>query len=98
MRVLITGVAGFIGMHVAKLLLERGDIVVGLDNFNDYYDPRLKLARLEQLKPFAGFHFVKADIADRVAMEDLFAVERFNCVVNLAAQAGVRYSLKNPQA
>lgn len=98
MKVLVTGAAGFIGMHVARLLLERGDTVVGIDNLNDYYDPRLKLARLEQLKPFAGFHFVHADIADRVAMEDLFAVERFNRVANLAAQAGVRYSLKNPQA
>lgn len=98
MKVLVTGAAGFIGMHVAKLLLERGDSVVGVDNLNDYYDPRLKLARLEQLKPFANFRFVQADIADRVAMEDLFTAERFNRVVNLAAQAGVRYSLKNPHA
>ena len=98
MKVLITGAAGFIGMHVAKLLLERGDTVVGLDNLNDYYDRRLKLARLEQLKPFANFRFVHSDIAERVAMEDLFAAERFNRVVNLAAQAGVRYSLKNPHA
>ena len=98
MKVLVTGTAGFIGMHVAKLLLERGDTVVGVDNLNDYYDPRLKLARLEQLKPFAGFRFVQADIADRVAMEELFAAARFNRVINLAAQAGVRYSLKNPHA
>lgn len=98
MKVLVTGAAGFIGMHVSKLLLERGDAVVGVDNLNDYYDPSLKLARLEQLKHFANFRFVKADIADRVAMEDLFAAERFNRVVNLAAQAGVRYSLKNPHA
>ncbi|MCG9029712.1 NAD-dependent epimerase [Laribacter hongkongensis] len=98
MKVLVTGAAGFIGMHVAKLLLERGDAVVGVDNLNDYYNTRLKLARLEQLKPFANFRFVQADIADSVAMEDLFAAERFNRVVNLAAQAGVRYSLKNPHA
>ena len=98
MKVLVTGAAGFIGMHVAKLLLERGDSVVGVDNLNDYYDTRLKLARLEQLKLFANFRFVQADIADRVAMEDLFAAERFSRVVNLAAQPGVRYSLKNPHA
>jgi len=98
MKVLVTGAAGFIGMHVAKLLLERGETVVGVDNLNDYYDPNLKLARLGQLKPFANFRFVQADIADRVAMDDLFAAELFNRVVNLAAQAGVRYSLKNPHA
>ena len=98
MKVLITGAAGFIGMHVAQLLLARGDQVVGVDTLNDYYDPRLKLARLERLKSQPGFKFVQADIADRVAMEDLFAAERFNRVVNLAAQPGVRYSLKNPHA
>jgi UDP-glucuronate 4-epimerase len=98
MKILVTGAAGFIGMHVAKLLLERGDEVVGIDNLNDYYDPRLKLARLEQLKPYPGFRFQRLDISDRVAMEDLFAAERFNRVVNLAAQPGVRYSLKNPHA
>lgn len=98
MKVLVTGAAGFIGMHVAKLLLDRGDTVVGVDNLNDYYDPRLKLARLEQLIPSPNFRFTQADIADRVAMEALFAAERFNRVVHLAAQAGVRYSLKNPHA
>ncbi len=98
MKVLITGCAGFIGMHVAQLLLARGDQVVGVDNLNDYYDPRLKLARLERLKPHASFRFIQTDIADRVAMEDLFAAERFNRVVNLAAQPGVRYSLTNPHA
>jgi UDP-glucuronate 4-epimerase len=98
MKVLITGVAGFIGMHVAQLLLKRGDEVVGIDTLNDYYDPALKLARLDRLKPLPGFRFIQVDIADRMAMEDLFAAERFNRVVNLAAQPGVRYSLKNPHA
>ncbi len=98
MKVLITGCAGFIGMHVAQLLLARGDEVVGIDTLNDYYDPRLKLARLERLKAKSGFKFFQVDIADRVAMEDLFAAERFNRVVNLAAQPGVRYSLTNPHA
>ncbi len=98
MKVLLTGAAGFIGMHVAKLLLERGDEVVGVDILNDYYNPELKLARLEQLKPYARFKFHKIDIADRMAMEDLFAAEHFQRVINLAAQAGVRYSLKNPHA
>jgi UDP-glucuronate 4-epimerase len=98
MKILVTGAAGFIGMHVAKLLLARGDEVVGVDNLNDYYDPRLKLARLAELTPEANFRFVQTDISDRVAMEDLFAAERFERVVNLAAQPGVRYSLKNPHA
>jgi UDP-glucuronate 4-epimerase len=98
MKVLVTGAAGFIGMHVAKILLERGDEVMGVDNLNDYYDPRLKLARLDQLKPFSSFRFVQADIADRNAVENLFAAEGFARVVNLAAQAGVRYSLTNPHA
>ncbi|NTV94916.1 MAG: NAD-dependent epimerase [Thiobacillus sp.] len=98
MKVLITGCAGFIGMHVAQILLARGDEVVGIDTLNDYYDPRLKLARLERLKPHGNFRFIQLDIADRMAMEDLFAAERFNKVVNLAAQPGVRYSLKNPHA
>lgn len=98
MKILVTGAAGFIGMHVAKLLLERGDTVLGVDNINDYYDPRLKWARLGQLKSFVNFRFVQVDIADAAAMERLFEAERFDRVVNLAAQAGVRYSLKNPQA
>jgi UDP-glucuronate 4-epimerase len=85
-------------MHVAQLLLKRGDEVVGIDTLNDYYDPALKLARLDRLKPLPGFRFIQVDIADRMAMEDLFAAERFNRVVNLAAQPGVRYSLKNPHA
>jgi UDP-glucuronate 4-epimerase len=97
MKILVTGAAGFIGMHVAKRLLERGDEIVGLDNLNDYYDPNLKLARLEQLKPFEKFTFTKMDIADREAMEQLFARARFQRVVHLAAQAGVRHSINNPR-
>ena len=98
MKVLVTGAAGFIGMHVARRLLARGDDVVGVDNLNDYYDPRLKEARLAQLAPMPGFRFLKIDIADRAGMDQLFATERFDRVVHLAAQAGVRYSLRNPQA
>jgi len=98
MKVLVTGAAGFIGMHVAERLLQRGDQVVGVDTLNDYYDPRLKLARLARLEGRPGFRFLRLDISDRVAVEDLFAAERFDRVVNLAAQPGVRYSLKNPHA
>ncbi len=98
MKILLTGCAGFIGMHVAQILLKRGEEVVGIDNLNDYYDPNLKLARLEQLKPHKNFRFIKGDIADRMTMEDLFEAEKFNRVINLAAQPGVRYSLKNPHA
>lgn len=98
MKILVTGVAGFIGMHTAKRLLERGDDVVGIDNLNDYYDVRLKEDRLKQLAPFGGFRFVRMDMADREGMEALFRAERFQRVINLAAQPGVRYSLKNPHA
>lgn len=98
MKVLVTGAAGFIGLHVSGLLLERGDEVFGIDNLNDYYDSRLKLARLETLKPFANFRFARMDVADSLAIADLFAREKFDRVVHLAAQAGVRYSLTNPQA
>lgn len=98
MKVLVTGAAGFIGMHVAQRLLARGDTVVGIDNLNDYYDPKLKHARLEQLTPHAGFRFELMDIADRPAMSSLFQYEKFDRVVHLAAQAGVRYSLQNPHA
>ena len=98
MKVLLTGAAGFIGMHVAQILLKRGDEVVGIDNLNDYYDPALKLARLAQLKPYPNFSFVQGDIADRMTMEALFARGHFQRVINLAAQPGVRYSLKNPHA
>ncbi len=98
MKVLVTGAAGFIGMHVAQRLLARGDEVVGVDNLNDYYNPKLKLLRLEQLKPHANFRFAHGDISDRMFVEDLFAAEKFQRVINLAAQPGVRYSLKNPYA
>ena len=98
MKVLLTGAAGFIGMHVAQILLKRGDEVVGIDNLNDYYDPALKLARLAQLKSYPNFSFVQGDIADRMVMEELFAKGHFQRVINLAAQPGVRYSLKNPHA
>jgi len=98
MKVMVTGSAGFIGYHLAERLLARGDRVVGVDNLNDYYDVSLKQARLERLAKHAGFDFRRLDIADRAAMDGLFAEHRFDAVVNLAAQAGVRYSLKNPQA
>jgi len=98
MPILVTGAAGFIGSHVAHLLLDRGDEVVGIDNLNDYYDPSLKLARLARLEPRKGFSFVKLDVADRAGMEALFSRHRFDRVVHLAAQAGVRYSLTNPWA
>lgn len=98
MHILVTGTAGFIGMHVAERLLARGDTVVGLDNLNPYYDPRLKLARLARLTSHAGFQFVRVDIAQRDDMAALFARERFDRVVHLAAQAGVRYSLDDPQS
>jgi UDP-glucuronate 4-epimerase len=98
MKVLITGAAGFIGMYVAERLLARGDAVVGIDNLNDYYDVSLKEARLARLTPSPAFRFVKLDLADREGMAALFAQERPDAVINLAAQAGVRYSLKNPLA
>ena len=97
-KLLVTGAAGFIGFHTARRLLERGEEVVGLDNLNAYYDPGLKAARLELLRGHAGFRFVEADIADRTAMEELFRAQKFQRVVHLAAQAGVRYSILNPHA
>jgi UDP-glucuronate 4-epimerase len=98
MKILVTGAAGFIGMHVARSLLERSVEVVGIDNLNDYYDVALKEDRLKQLFAFPSFRFVKLDMADRAGMDDLFGHGHFQRVVNLAAQAGVRYSLKNPHA
>src|SRR5438093_4503021 len=96
--ILVTGAAGFIGYHVSKRLLERGDRVVGLDNLNPYYDPKLKEARLAQLRKLHGFTFAHVDIADTDSMQELFGEYRPLRVVNLAAQAGVRYSVTNPYA
>lgn len=98
MKVLVTGAAGFIGMHVCERLLARGDEVVGVDNLNDYYDVTLKQTRLARLVQQRNFRDVRLDIADRAGMAELFAGERPQRVINLAAQAGVRYSLKNPHA
>ncbi|MFM2163565.1 MAG: hypothetical protein RL325_2 [Planctomycetota bacterium] len=96
--ILVTGAAGFIGSHVAHVLLDRGETVVGLDDLNAYYDPRLKEARLARLTARPGFSFVRLDVADRPGMEALFAAHRFARVVHLAAQAGVRYSITNPHS
>jgi UDP-glucuronate 4-epimerase len=95
---LVTGCAGFIGFHLAARMAASGKKVVGLDNLNDYYDPALKLARLELLRQHPNFSFVKLDLADRAGMKELFERHRFPVVVHLAAQAGVRYSLQNPHA
>lgn len=104
-KILVTGSAGFIGFHLAKGLLESGFDVVGIDNLNDYYDPQLKLDRLENLNAFVSeknlqgsYQFTKIDISDEYALKDLFNQHDFDIVVNLAAQAGVRYSLENPNA
>jgi UDP-glucuronate 4-epimerase len=104
MKFLVTGAAGFIGSKVAELLCQQGHHVVGIDNLNDYYDPALKRARLARIEHHLSpeqkclFRFIKLDISDRSAIADLFAVEKFNRVIHLAAQAGVRYSIENPMA
>ncbi len=101
MKILVTGAAGFIGFHLTLALLERDDEVIGLDSLNDYYDPALKKLRLSEINihpKSSNFEFIKADISDRDLMEELFSDNQFDVVVNLAAQAGVRYSLENPHA
>jgi len=97
-KILVTGAAGFIGMTTSLRLLARGDEVVGLDNLNDYYEVSLKESRLKRLTALPGFRFVKLDVGDRAGMEKLFAEEKFDKVIHLAAQAGVRYSIQNPHA
>lgn len=94
--ILVTGAAGFIGSHVSHYLLDRGDTVVGIDNINDYYDVNLKYSRLERLQARDNFRFQKLDVSDKAAIEQLFASQKFDAVVHLAAQAGVRYSIENP--
>ena len=98
MKILLTGAAGFIGMHTARALLERGDTVIAVDNVNDYYDVALKEARLRELSGFANFSFQRMGIENRAGMAELFASEKPQRVIHLAAQAGVRYSLENPQS
>ena len=98
MKYLITGAAGFIGFHLSKRLLEQDNSIVGIDNLNDYYDVNLKKTRLNELKEYPGFTFHKLDLVDRKGIERLFSENKFDYVVNLAAQAGVRYSLTNPHA
>src|SRR5689334_23020428 len=97
-KVLVTGTAGFIGFHLSSRLLARGDTVLGVDSVNNYYDVRLKLDRLAQLEPQRGFRFHKLDLTERAALYKLFDDEMPEIVINLAAQAGVRYSLTNPHA
>ncbi|MGW8313869.1 MAG: NAD-dependent epimerase [Desulfuromonadales bacterium] len=97
-KILVTGAAGFIGFHLCQRLLARGDEIIGLDNLNDYYDVTLKESRLKSLIDKENFYFIKCDLADRSGMEQVFAEHSFDVVVNLAAQAGVRYSLTNPYA
>lgn len=98
MKILVTGCAGFIGMHTALALLNQGHEVIGIDNLNDYYAPQLKFDRLKQIDEQGGFRFFKMDISDAQSIDQLFATHRFDRVVHLAAQAGVRYSIVNPKA
>ncbi len=98
MNILVTGSSGFIGFHVCQFLLKRGDAVYGIDNMNDYYDVSLKEDRLRILNNFGSFHFYKADISDNESVQEIFKDNQFDCVINLAAQAGVRYSIENPHA
>lgn len=98
MIILVTGVAGFIGSNLARELLKKGETIVGIDNLNDYYDVNLKLFRLEDLNKYSNFTFIKCDIADKQALIQIFDEYKFDVVVNLAAQAGVRYSITNPDA
>ncbi len=98
MTYLITGAAGFIGFHLSKRLLAQGKSVVGIDNLNDYYDVNLKKTRLRELEGNSEFTFYKLDLVDSKGIEKLFSENKFVCVINLAAQAGVRYSLTNPHA
>ena len=96
--ILITGAAGFIGFHLSKKLLEKGVSVVGYDNLNDYYDVRLKYSRLDILNKYENFNFIKGDLANKQLVDKAFEDHKPNIVVNLAAQAGVRYSIENPRA
>ena len=98
MKILITGAAGFIGFHLSKRLLEQSYEVIGIDNLNDYYDPRLKEARLELLEKYEGFKFHKVDLKDKIAVDNIFETCKPTHIINLAAQAGVRYSIENPYA
>lgn len=98
MLILVTGAAGFIGSNLARELLKRGDKIIGIDNLNDYYDVNLKIERLKELNEYKTFTFIKMDIADKTALDELFNKYNFDVVVNLAAQAGVRYSILNPDA